>query len=209
MALALHVCLCGTSHSQAGSRWCGQSRQSHDAIQLIRTQIIGRCCCIIPPSVVARPCAHITSHSVPRRYAHLSLVQRRQPPAQQTVSRYVLCLICFGNTDHIIVIVQSCAAQEAAEGVAGAPPLLHGVKGRGEKGGVTIKQGNGGYRVENSRGAPRWSTALNFAAPRLKPLNSMWVLTHSTLFRNTGAAPAMNAPGLCFRCGSSLGMALD
>jgi len=71
--------------------------------------------------------------SVPRRYAHLSLVQRRQPPAQQTVSRYVLCLICFGNTDHIIVIVQSCAAQEAAEGVAGAPPLLHGVKGRGGK----------------------------------------------------------------------------
>ena len=38
------------------------------------------------------------------------------------------------------------------------------------KGGPQV---NGGYRVDNSRGAPRWSTALYFAAPWLKPLNSM------------------------------------
>ena len=39
------------------------------------------------------------SRSVPQR--------RRAAPARQTVSRYVLCLILVGNTDHIIVIVQS------------------------------------------------------------------------------------------------------
>ena len=33
------------------------------------------------------------------------------PRPRHTVSRYVLCLILVGNTDHIIVIVQSCAAR--------------------------------------------------------------------------------------------------
>jgi hypothetical protein len=35
------------------------------------------------------------------------------PRPRHTVSRYVLCLILVGNTDHIIVIVQSCAARGA------------------------------------------------------------------------------------------------
>ena len=76
---------------------------------------------------------HYFSFSTTSICPSLSRAASPASPAQQTVSRYVLCLICFGNTDHIIVIVQSCAAQEAAEGVAGAPPLLHGVKGRGGK----------------------------------------------------------------------------
>ena len=51
----------------------------------------------------------------------LSLSQRsRTAPAQQTVSRYVLCLILVGNTDHIIVIVQS----RGRGGLGGGAQLL-------------------------------------------------------------------------------------
>jgi hypothetical protein len=54
-------------------------------------------------------------------YLLLSLSQRsRTAPAQQTVSRYVLCLILVGNTDHIIVIVQS----RGRSGLGGGAQLL-------------------------------------------------------------------------------------
>ena len=96
------VLWCGSTqevrrHGQAHLVGAIRSR-SPACIFLIRTQIIGRCCCIISHRGVARPCVW-ASRSVPQR--------RRTAPARQTVSRYVLCLILVGNTDHIIVIVQS------------------------------------------------------------------------------------------------------
>ena len=107
--------------------WHGQAHlvgairsRSPACIFLIRTQIIGRCCCIISHQGVARPYARgvrgRTSTS-----SSSSLSQRsRTAPAQQTVSRYVLCLILVGNTDHIIVIVQS----RGRSGLGGGAQLL-------------------------------------------------------------------------------------
>ena len=55
-----------------------------------------------------------SSRTVPRSQ------HRRAAPARQTVSRYVLCLILVGNTDHIIVIVQS----RGRSGLGGGAQLL-------------------------------------------------------------------------------------
>lgn len=101
-------------------RWHGQAHlvgairsRSPACIFLIRTQIIGRCCCIISHKGVARP--NTCGRGVP-------LSQRSSSaPARQTVSRYVLCLILVGNTDHIIVIVQS---RRGESGLGGGAQLL-------------------------------------------------------------------------------------
>ena len=53
---------------------------------------------------------------------------------------------------------------------------------------------------------------IDLAAPRLKPLNSMSVSVRSLSPATQVQPPAMNAPGLCFRCGSSwvgIGMGMD
>jgi len=45
---------------------------------------------------------------------------------------------------------------------------------------------------------------IDLAAPRLKPLNSMSVSVRSLSPATQVQPPAMNAPGLCFRCGVAL-----
>jgi len=117
------------AHAPLGARPGGTPRlrsvaASRDAIQLIRTQIIGRCCCIIPPSELPSRAHFFVSLCLLRPVPYTHTHTQPAPRPRHTVSRYVLCLILVGNTDHIIVIVQSCA------GAGGAKKMMVWLGGR-------------------------------------------------------------------------------